>query len=174
MRALTKSERRLTLLFLGLVFVVANVLALEAIIKKRRTLEREITRLNLEQREASAWMSDRDYWMKRKAWLDEKQPKLEVEGQESARLLETLQQSARQQNITISTQRLIDPKTTTYYREGSVQLEIKGRLESVTRWLAQLQEPARFQAVTSLTLKSDTEPPKVIVNLTVARWYALP
>lgn len=112
--------------------------------------------------------------MTRKAWLDEKQPGSQADGQESSKLLEFLQQSARQQNITISNQKLADPRTNTHFREVSVQLEVKGRLDSVSKWLAGLQGPERFQAVTTLTLKSDTEPPKVICNLTVARWYALP
>jgi Tfp pilus assembly protein PilO len=174
MRQLTNNERRLALIFLGLIFIVTNVFAFDWLIKKRRVIEKEIVRLKLEQREASAWMADGDYWMKRKVWLDEKQPKAQTEGQESSLLLEKLQQSARQQNITISNQKLIDPQTTPYYHAVSVQLEVKGRLESVSRWLAQLQSPERFQAITNLALKSDAEPPNVIGNLTVVRWYALP
>jgi len=174
MRQLTNSERRLALIFLALVFVVANAFAVNFLNKQKKLLQKKLVALRLEQLEARAWLADGDLWLKRKAWLDEKQPKSQTDGQESAKLLESLQQGARQQNITIGSQQLKDPRTTAYYREVAVQLEVKGRLDSVSKWLAGLQDPERFQAITSLTLKSDAEPPKVICTLTVARWYALP
>jgi len=174
MRLLTASEKKLSLLFVGSIFLVLNFFLFEALVKHRKLVEKSIVQLKAEKSEASAWMADKEWWMKRRAWLQEKQPKPEAGGQESARLLEFLQQSARQQNITISQQKLNDPLLAAYYREVSVQLEVKGPLDAVTKWLAGLQAPDRFHAITTLTLKSDAEPPKVICSLTVARWYALP
>jgi Tfp pilus assembly protein PilO len=173
MRPLTQSERRLIFIFLGLVFIVLNVFIWVQLSKKRSALLGEISRYRQEQREAGAWLQDKDLWSTRKGWLDEKQPVSQADGQESARLLEALQQSARQQNIIIASQRLVEPRPQEHYLEVAVQLEIKGTFEAVSKWLAGLQDPEKFQAVTSLTLKSDAEPPRVICTLTVARWMAL-
>lgn len=174
MRSLSPSEKRLLLIFCAVIFLVANFFILEQVAKQQRALKKTLTQLRLEQNEARAWLADAEWWTKRRTWLLENQPKPELSGQESASLLEFLQQSARQENITISQQRLKDPLSSATYREVSVQLEVKGRLDSVTRWLATLQSPEKFHAITSFTLKSDVEPPSVICVLTVARWYALP
>ena len=172
MRALTNNERRL-LLLLGLAFfLVLNVFGFTALAKKMQALNREKAQLVLEQNDAKGWLTRKDLWNKRKEWLTEKQPRSDSSGQDSARLLESLQQGARQQKINITQQRLMEPRSNPDYMEVAVQLEARGALESMLRWVAEIQAPDRFQAITSLTLKSDTEPPKVICNLTIARWYA--
>ena len=173
MRALTNSEQRLTLLFGMVLFLVLNVFGFTLLSKKLKTLDRARKQLVLEQAEAKAWLAQKDVWNKRKEWLQQKQPKYDASGQDSARLLESLQQGARQQKILITQQRLMEPRSSPDYLEVAVQLEAKGSLESMMRWLAELQAPERFQAITSLTLKSDAEPPKVVCSLSIARWHAL-
>jgi hypothetical protein len=173
MRALTANERRLGLIFLGMVFVIANLFLAQLLVKKKRLLQRSISQLKAEQQESAAWLTQKDFWLQRKAWLEAKEPKLGNDGQDPARLLESLQQSAERNKVAISQQKLLDVQTTEHYREVAVQLEVKGTLEAVGRWLAELQVPEKFQAVTKLTLQSDAEPSKVICNLVVARWHAI-
>ncbi|NJK93386.1 MAG: hypothetical protein HC904_17175 [Blastochloris sp.] len=81
---LSRSELRLVILFLGLLFVVANLFSIDYLIKKKRGLVKELQQLELNQREASVWLGSGEYWLKRKAWLDEKQPRIEAEGQQSS------------------------------------------------------------------------------------------
>ncbi len=173
MRQVTNREQRLLLIFTVLLFLVLNLFGFSLLSKNRQTLERTVRKLDLERQEARVWMAQKDLWLKRKEWMDHKQPKPDPSGQDSAQLLEFLQQGARQNKITITDQKLLEPRTEAEYREASVRIEVRGSLEPVVRWLAGLQAPERFQAITSLTLKSDAEPPKVICNLTIARWYAL-
>ena len=174
MRALKTSERRLALAFGALIFLVANFLVLGVLQDKRRAMEIDLRNLQLEQTESAFWLGQKDLWTKRQAWLNEKQPKLSGTGQESGDLLQSLQQSARQEKIVISNQTFPELTISSYFREAAVQLEIKGSLESISRWIATLQNPEAFQAITSLNLKSDAEAPNVICTLTIARWYALP
>jgi hypothetical protein len=53
-----------------------------------------------------------------------------------------------------------------------VKLKLSGNLENVVKWLAELQQPEKFQAVTNFSLKSEEQPPKVSLELDVARWYS--
>lgn len=174
MRQLKPSERRLSLIFAGIIFLAVNFFALNQLTEKKHLLESDIRNLRLEETEAGFWLAQSALWQQRKAWLDEKQPKLSGTGQESGELLQNLQKTARQQKITISQQVFPEAVPSPYYHEVSVQLEVKGTLESVTRWIASLQNPDAFLAVTIKNLKSDAEAPNVICSLLVARWYALP
>jgi hypothetical protein len=53
-----------------------------------------------------------------------------------------------------------------------VRLKLTGTLEDVVRWLVDVQQPDKFQAVTTFSLKSQEKPPAVDLELEVARWYS--
>ena len=43
-------------------------------------------------------------------------------------------------------------------------------MKSLVKWLAELQQPTAFRAVKQIAVKSG-EPPEVIAEVEVARWY---
>lgn len=172
MRNLTRSEKRLLAAFLGTLFVLANLFGITALVRARQALEEETPKLRGELIDSEAWLAEKDLWLDRKQWLDAKEPRLEAAGEASASLLESLQASARRQKITILEQEFPEPARQADYQEISVKLKVSATLESLTRWLVELQQPELFQAVTTFSLKSDAEPPRVICNLQIARWYA--
>ena len=184
MRAVSNRERRLIAALALSLFAAANLFGLRWLAAERSRVAADLGRLRIERIEAKNWLAQAELWKTRGAWLEQKQPKLSGTGSESGAFLEVLQQSARQQNITITQQSLVDPRDHDSHvitnataaaaapRELSVQLEVHGNLEAVIRWLASLQSPENFQAIVGLTLKSDAEPPKVVCTLTVTRWYA--
>jgi hypothetical protein len=128
--------------------------------------------LGAEQKESALWLAEKDFWLQRKSWLDEKSPHATADGQEPARLLEFLQQSAGRNTLTVTQQKLHEPRTLEHYHEVAAQLEVRGGMEPLCRWLAELQAPDKFQAITRLTLQSDTEASKLVCNLVITRWYA--
>jgi hypothetical protein len=170
MRALTVSERRLGLILLGLVLVIANLFLGRMLVKQQRAWQRDIARLQVERREAATWLAEQDLWSQRKAWLDEKLPRSNHDGQDPARLLELLQQSAGRHKIVIIQQKLQEPLTLERYREVAIQLEVKGTLEAIGRWLAELQAPDKFQAITKLTMQNAEDAAQLKCQLTVAWW----
>ena len=172
MRVLTFRERRLVG-FLGLaVFLAANLFGLRWLKQRRGDLARELVQLRIKHRESRAWLDQRELWQPRQQWLDQHQPRLSGPDQETGVFLGQLQQGARDHGVVIAEQRLADPLKGPAGQGISVELEVHGPLEAMTRWLASLQGPESFQAITRLTLKSDAEPPKVICTLTLVRWYA--
>jgi len=174
MRPLKSSERRLILVFGAIIFLIANFFGLEQLSEKRNSLEAGLRKLKLEKTESEFWLSQRDLWSKRKAWLIEKQPQMKGTGQESAELLESIQQSARLQKITLGERTIAEPSTSLHYSEIAVRLQATGSLEAISKWLAALQQPESFQAITSLTLKKNEDSATIACQLTIARWYALP
>ena len=64
-----------------------------------------------------------------------------------------------------------EPVTQPNFQEISLKLKVSGSLQAVIRWLVELQQPANFQAIPALSMKSDTDPSKIICELTVARCF---
>lgn len=172
MRSLTASEKRLSFIFLALIFAAVNFFVLQAAGGALRDMKRRLQEVQNQRKEQEAWLGQKEEWKARRAWLDAKQPALANAGQEGAALQQALSQSAQQHKLTMRSQQLLEPADTPSYREVAVQVEVGGSLESVLRWLAELQGPDRFLAVTHLTLKSDTDATKVICSVRVAKWFA--
>lgn len=172
MRRLTARERVL-LTGLGLaVFGAANLFGLRALLGERAALVRQVDQLRLEQRADAGLLQDQSLWQQRGEWLDKKQPRFQEPGKENASFLEYLQSSLRSKGLAIADQRLNDSVAGPGGQGASVDLEIHGSLQSFIEWLAVLQNPENFRTVPRLTLKSDSEPPKVVCSLTVVQWYS--
>ena len=171
-KKVTRRERTLIVIFAGSIFVMANLFGLTFLLRRQGDLESRLLTLRDQRRDANSWLAEKDMWQQRKEWLDKNQPKLQSIDEGNAALLQELQTSARKQNITIMEQGFGEPNAQPSYQELSVKLKISGSLEAITRWFVEIQQPANFQAIPSLSMKSDTDPSKVICEITVARWYA--
>jgi Tfp pilus assembly protein PilO len=172
MRPLNSNEKRLLALFALAILVMANLIGLSYYKRMTTGMQLEQAELNALKMEATVWGSEVELWAARKAWLDENQPRQPLDGTANSALLEMIQQTASAQNVTIMDQSLPEPVDTQFYKEVSVRLRVSATLEQLTRWLAEIQAPESFQAITSFNIRSDKEPPKIICDLQIARWYA--
>jgi hypothetical protein len=176
MRQLTQREKKLAVILLGAIFLMLNLFVVLFLIGRQGALEKKLTAQRADQRDAKSWLAQKDLWLQREKWMNEKQPKLQTVGQANAALLESLQTSARAQSLNILDQSFVEVKPDTKaqlpYQEISVRLNVGGSLESVARWLADIQQPGKFQAVPAISMKSDTDPAKILCELTVSRYYA--
>ena len=173
MRKLTKRERNLAVMVGVTIFAVANLIGVTALLRKQEELRSNLDVLRDQKREADSWLAEKDTWSQRKQWLDKTQPKLKSSGEANAEMLEALTTSATKHSITIVDQGFAEPDShDTTYQEIAVKLKISGSLEAITRWLVEVQQPADFQAVSSFSMKVDSDPTKIVCELTVARYYA--
>jgi hypothetical protein len=171
MRRLTASERRLLGILAGVVFLILNLFTWKFLAARKQEITIDLAKLKSLKINADFWLADREKWTARQAWLDANQPPL---GQAGA-LAEALKVSAEKYKIKIESQELTDANATTYYQEIAVKMKVNATLEGLTRWLAELQQPALFQVVSHLSLKSDKEKPesRVICELQISRRCAL-
>lgn len=172
MRKLTKREQNLTIAFLLAIFLVVNIFGVPFLFRKKGELQSKLVSLRNDRRDAAGWLAEKETWRQREEWLDKNQPKLQTTGEANAALLGDLQTGARKHKITIVDQGFAEPGAQPYYQEIAVRLKISGPLEAIIRWLVELQQPANFQAIPTLSMKSDNDPSKVVCDLTVTRWYA--
>jgi len=172
MRRLSATESRLLGLLLGAGVIVGSLVLISVGKRLHAGMDRELAELRASKVEADVWRQERPLWQERAAWLTANQPKYPVEGNPSSALLQKIQETASAHGLAILEQSLAEPSSGSGYREVAVRVKVGATLEQLTRWLVELQQPALFQAVTSFSIRSDKEPPKIICDAQIARWYA--
>lgn len=171
MRRLTPSEVRLVRLLGVVLLLVALVFVIVYYKRSVDSLRLEIADLRNQKAESDFWMDEKPLWDKRAEWMRGNMPVLPGDGSASSAFLEDMQRSARSSGLEIDSQSLLDPVAAGGVEEYALRMRVSGSLESFTRWMASLQDPAKFQAVTALNVKSDAEPPDVVCELQITRFY---
>lgn len=171
MRPLTNNERKLSIALGVILLVFGNFFAINWLLQQEKEQSKRREDGVLAVREAESWLAEKTMWLERKKWLDEKQPTLANPEQANSELLQSLQTSARKHQINIIEQALLEPSRQPFYQETSVRIKVTGSLESVVKWMNEIQQPELFQAITSFSIRSDAEPPNVHCELQVGRRY---
>lgn len=172
MRALTAKEKKLLIFLVGALFLLLNVVGLQAFLDRQRTLKAGITQLEIQADESKSILSDRDYWEQRAAWLDEHQPLDDITTiEDDVKFIEFVETSARNSGLDY-TRRAGGPLPPVGpYVEVYDASQVKGSMESLVKWLSELQQPKSFRAIKQIRIRSAPEPPDVIADIEVARWY---
>ncbi len=172
LRKWTKNEIRLSWLFAAAIFIMANFYGVGYLLDRQSELAQKLSELKATRGSDLNWLRERNLWLRREHWLDAKQPKVSGNEVPQSDLLESLTKSAADHQLQIQEQGFGEAKSSAFYRAVAVRLRLSGSLENVMKWLATVQQPEHFQAITSFSLKSENEPPSVSLELEVARWYA--
>ncbi len=172
MRKLTKSEKRLSIILVVALFATGNFYGLSYLFELMSGLRREIADVRSQERSNDLWLKEKDLWLKRKQWIDTTQPRIRADQVPQSILLESVVTAAKANQLEIQEQSFGENLSTPNYQAVTVRLKLSGGLQNVITWLAQIQQPELFQAITSFSLKSANDPPTVSLELEIARWYA--
>jgi len=171
MRALTVKEKRLLAGLLGAIFVLLNVVGLQAFLNRQRALQSSIVRLQGEMAEGRAILEEKAVWQERAAWLDAKQPGDDTTTtDDDAKFYEFVENSAKNAGLTYTRRDAGQRPSDGAYAEVVDSSQVKGKMEALVKWLNELQQPEAFRAIKQISVKSG-EPPEVIAEVEVARWY---
>jgi len=171
-RKWTKSEQRLLTVFGIALFLMGSFYLISYLLDISNGLALKISDLEASANTDQIWLREKQFWLDRKQWIDKKQPRVASGSVPQSELLQSLTASAQNHKLTIQEQSFADAKSTPEYQAVAVRLKVTGALEDVVRWLVEVQQPEKFQAVTNLSLKSQEKPPAVDLELEVARWYS--
>jgi len=171
-RSLTKSEKTLLALCIGVVAIVGAFFLWRNHSTRMAAAQQKIENLQSRFTAAVAAAADAPFWKERQAWLDSAMPVMGDSGQAHSSFLEHLQSTARQRGLTLSAPVLLKPEAGPHHRDLSISLQISGPDNALYRWLADLQSPEKFQLVKYLLLTSaSAQPPRMTGSVTVARIY---
>jgi len=171
MRALTAKEKKLLVALVGALFVLLNALGLQAFLNRQRALQTNLVELRSQLDEGRALLAEKEMWGERAAWLDTNQPADDITTtDDDAKFYEFVENSAKSAGLEYTRRDAGNSPAEGPYAEVFDASQVKGKMESLVKWLNELQQPQAFRAIKEISIKSG-EPPEVIATVTVARWY---
>jgi hypothetical protein len=174
-RQLNPREKRLLIAVLATLFITFNFLVLREFSARRAAVSSGLSQLTEQVASNKVWLGDRDFWEKRKGWLDQNMPFTESAGRSQGQLLEDLQTSALDLGLAVTNTTLLEPLALDHANEVGVTIRLRGDQDTLLRWLLTLQSPEKFQAIKLIELELDSrareKTPQAQCNLTVARWF---
>jgi len=167
----TRNEKALFVLLLVILFGAGNFYGYEWLSKRQQALELSYAGLRADQAEARVDLLKQDLWAKRKSWIQENEPALGDEGDARAQVLEAVLKGARDRHLEIMDQTLNDVQHGAAGTRVNVAVKVKGSMQGLCEWLADLQKPGSFYAVSQLSLKADQDQKSMVGALQLARYF---
>jgi hypothetical protein len=171
MRPTTKSEQ-LLLIVLGLV-LLGGLLFFggKALIQKQRTLDLARATLRADNAEAAVELQDQSRWADRSKWIHDHEPLAVEEGDARAQVLSFVVKGARDHHLEVQDQNLGEVEHGAAGAKVQSEVRVKGSMEALSRWLAELQQPENFYAIDLLSLKADQDEKSMICTLHISRYF---
>jgi hypothetical protein len=171
MRPTSNSEKFL-LGILGLIVLGGAVyFGGDALEKKQRDLDNQRAELKADNAEAQVDLLQAPVSAQRQKWIHDHEPAFGEEDDTRAQVLNFIVKGARDHHLEIQEQNMGQVQHGPGGARVEAEIKIKGGMESLSRWLADLQKPESFYAVDFLSLKADPDQKSVICSLRVARYF---
>ncbi len=167
----TRNEKILLAILIAIVFFSGNYYGYRWLAKRQADLQASYQDLLDEKLQAQIDLQKEDLWTKRKAWINEHEPALGEEGDAKAQVLEFVKKGAQANKLEILEQSLNDTQNDASGSRVYVALKVKGSMEGLCHWLADLQKPVNFYAVTKFSLKADQDAKSFVCTLQLARFF---
>lgn len=172
MRKLTSGERKLSIVFGSMIFVLLNVLVLKHLMASSQRIHQRILTLDASLQENRELLKDRPYWESRQKWLAATPMGNYLAGESDSKFAESLQKSLTDAGLAIESQQLHEAKLANGVFSVSLDVVAKGRLEQIVRWLQQVQQPGKFLVVRAFSLKRFDEGSGMVARMTVCQLFS--
>ena len=174
MRRLAKNELRLLILFGAAVFLALNLFAIRFWLQSRGALMAKIDQTRAAISTGESWINAAQALQPARQWIDQN-PRPASSGDEaSTKLLNTVRSLAEKANLKLPEETLLPSESSKAGESAVLQVKLTGPFSGVASLLFELQNPAAWRAVDKMMIRSDNEPPNVIVDLVVRQYYRAP
>ena len=170
MRVLTRHEKKLTLLLAGALAVGLNLILLKVFLDLDRTHRRRLAQASEELSEARFWIGQRGDWRARAEWLSKHFNPVPPENPAPS-LQMMLQEAAKTAGLKVEEQKAPAPKPGPRFLLYATKMKMSGSLSQFLDWLVAVYRPEEGIAVISLNLKIGAEPPKMVGEVEVGRFF---
>lgn len=168
---MTKSEKYL-LVVLGLVVLGGAVFfGGHALNEKQTALDLQRATLRADQAEAEVDLQQVPLWTLRADWIRANEPSLGDEDDARAQVLASIIKSARDHKLEVLSQDLGEVEHGPSSVKVNAEIRLKGSMEALCRWLAELQKPANCYAVRLFSLQADQDQKSMVCKLRIARYF---
>jgi hypothetical protein len=174
MTKLSSRERILSFAVGGMVFVLLNLVLLNAFARKNITLRAELAQGRADEAAMRELLSQQDLWAKRDAWLNARQPRLTNEGAAGVELLDNVSDIAKKADLTVENRAIGVTEKTQWARSVSVTLDSHSTWPNLIKFLQAIQAPDQFIVFENAHIEVDAaDPTRMTGHFKIARWYAL-
>ncbi|HUB65984.1 MAG TPA: hypothetical protein VL981_00705 [Candidatus Methylacidiphilales bacterium] len=168
----TKNEKILLAILVTMLFLGGNFFGYQWITKKQTRLNQTYAELRADRDEAEFDLRQKDHWAPLKTWMEAHQPVLGDEGDTKAQVLQFVKNGAHDHHLDIIEQSVVnDVEHDAAGARISVSLKVKGPMEGLCEWLATLQKPDSFYAVSLFSLKADEDQKSMMCTLQLDRYF---
>ena len=171
MRKLTTTEFRLLIFFCAAIFLALNLFAVRAWTGARSSLARDLEEVRGKVAESRVWIDGASGIASSHEWIKAHPPQTNTAEQASTGLLQATRSAAEEAGLKILEENLLPAAATTTGNATSLQAKLSGPFSGVTKFLFAMQSPTAWRSVPKLIIRSDTEPPNVLVDMEVHQYY---
>lgn len=171
MRKLATNELRLLIFFCAAIFLALNLIAIRAWTGARSALTREADASRGRIAESQMWIDGASGIASSHEWIKAHPPQTSTAEEASTGLLQMTRSAAEEAGLKIIEENLLPAAATATGNAASLQAKLSGPFSGVTKFLFALQSPSAWRSVPKLTIRSDTEPPNVLVDMEVHQYY---
>lgn len=174
MRKLTTSESRLLIFFCSAIFLALNLFAVRAWTGVRASLVRDAEAARARIAESRMWVDGASGLASAHEWIQAHPSQTNTAEEASTGLLQMTRSAAEEAGLKIIEENLLPAAATATGNAASLQAKLSGPFSGVAKFLFAIQSPTAWRSVPKLTIRSDTEPPNVLVDMEVRQYYLLP
>lgn len=171
MRKLKTSEARLALLFGGAVFIALNLFGARFWIQERNRLAVEEQTLRVSIDEGRSWIEAASALGSARDWIDQNPPPALTPQAASSALLDNVRQTAEAQGLRQLEENLLPAPPVVGAEAAALQIKIGGGFPALTKFLFAIQSPDQWRSIPRLNIRSDEEPPNVVVDMEIRQYY---
>lgn len=171
MRKLATNERRLLIFFCAAIFLALNLLAARAWMTWRSSVVRDIEVTRSEIAEGQVWIEGGAATGSAREWMETHPPSSLTADLASTGLLKSFRVAAEEAGLKVTEENLLPSADVSSGNAAALQAKLSGPFGGVTKFLFSLQSPTAWRSVPKLIVRSDAEPPNVLVDMEVRQYY---
>ena len=167
----TRNEKILLAILVTILFGGGNYYGYLWLAHRQAALTLTYAQLQADQKDAELDLQDEDLATQRKTWIQANEPAMGEEGDTKAEVLNVAVKGASDNKLEIVEQSLGAVERGPAGARVNVTLKIKGSMEGLAHWLADLQKPGSFYAVSISSLQADQDMKSMQCQLQIARYF---
>jgi len=174
MRRLAKNEQRLLVVFGAALFLALNLFTIRFWLQNRGALMEKINQTHSAISTGKSWISAAEALQPASDWIEQNPAPANTGEQASTSLLNAVRSLSETSNLKLIEETLLPAESTPGGQAAVLQVKLSGPFSGVATLLFELQTPSAWRAVDKIMIRSDNEPPNVIVDLLVRQYYRPP
>jgi hypothetical protein len=171
MRKLAKSETRLLLIFGAAVFLAVNLFAVRAWLNHRAGIVAAISETRSAISTSRSWITAAEALEPARDWMQQHPSPVEKPDAANTGLLNMVRNMAEKSGLKIAQETLLPGEEVDGARAAVLQTKITGPFSGVATFLFDIQNPTSWRSVEKMLIRSDNEPPNVIVEMEVRQYF---